>query len=41
MIPSVFAAIVLMVLWGLSHYMGTHPEKQKEEKPKGRRLAGK
>ena len=40
-IPSVFAAIVLMVLWGLSHYMVTHPEKQKEEKPKGRRLAGK
>ena len=40
-IPSVFAAIVLMVLWGLSHYMVTHPEKQKEETPKGRRLAGK
>lgn len=39
-IPNVFAAIVLLVLWGISHYMTANREKEKVEEPKGRRLSG-
>ena len=40
-IPNVFAAIVLLVLWAISSYMVADQAKQKEEAaPKGRRLSG-
>ena len=39
-IPNVFAAILLLVLWGVAYYIVSNQEKQKEEATQGRRLPG-